>query len=817
MSWKTDFRYAVRSLRFSPGVTLVAVLTLAVGIAVTTAMFTVVDGVLLKPLRYPDADRIVALSTHWTDSGKTSPRTTGGDLEDERTDTASFEAFSYYSGAEVGVSLKNSAMFVGTYQVDPEFFRVFRVVPLAGRTFAADDAGRAAVVAVRFAEQNFGSAKAAIGEVIRTNGVFYQIVGVMPAMFQFPKQAEVWVAASPVPPNRARTAFNYYTVGKLKAGVSTTMADAHLAGIAARLASSYPDTNKNKTFVVRGLQDELAAPVRGSLLLLMGAVALVLLIACANVANLLLARAAGRTREIAVKCALGASRAAVVRQLLTESVVLALVAGAVGVVLAGFAVQAMLDISGRFLPATLLGDVRLDWRILLFAALASLGTSIIFGLAPAWQATKIDLQEALKQAAGRGSVGRERSRLRSGLVVAQIALSVTLAVGAGLLFRTLLALNSSDMGFRTQGILVTNAHAPARDSSSSNAESRFWGITLNDALRAGRFFDELLGRLRGLPNVSAAAGAMGLPAGEIGSNGYFAIEGKQTFGGDLRKLPYADFALASPGYFSTMGIALRAGRDFNEGDDYDHPFVVLISQSVATQNFPHEDPIGHRIQCGLDAPDKWMTIVGVVGDVRQDSPASTPGPELYMPLRQHPFQAREVQIVVRTNGDPAALIPAVQNTIRQMDPEVAMKSQTMTEVIGESVAAPRFRTVLAITFAGVALLLALAGMYAVMSYLTVQRTPEFAVRMALGARPTDVLRLVLERAARLGAIGVCLGVALSVLSDRLLATMLFGLKSTDPTTYVVVIALVLPVVIAAAAMPAWRASRVEPAVALRNE
>jgi predicted permease len=381
-------------------------------------------------------------------------------------------------------------------------------------------------------------------------------------------------------------------------------------------------------------------------------------------------------------------------------------------------------------------------------------------------------------------------------------LSVTLAVGAGLLFRTLLALNSSDMGFRSQGVLVTYAHMPAHD--------------LNDALRAGRFFDDLFARLRHLPGIVGAAGAMGLPTGQYSYSGSFAIEGKQTFGPDASKLPNAGFRLASPGYFSTLGIPLLSGRDFNESDDYDHPFVVLISHSLAVQNFPKDDPIGHRIQCGLDS-DKWMTVVGVVGDVRQSSPAATPAPELYMPLRQHPFFANEVQVVVRADGDPAKFIPAVQNTVRQMDPEVAMKFQTMPELIGNSVAAPRFRTVLAITFAGAALLLALAGMYAVMSYLTVQRTPEFGVRMALGARPANVLRLVLGRAAALGTVGVCCGIVLSVITGRLLATMLFGLKGTDIATYSLVIALVLPVVIAAAAVPAWRASRVDPIIALRNE
>lgn len=803
MSWRTDFRYAFRSLRFSPGFAVVAILTLAVGIAVVTAMFTVVDGVLLKPLRYPDADRIVAINTRWTNTGKTIPRTTGGDLLDQRSDTQSFETFSYYFGGEFGVQLSRSAEFTGTYLVDPDYFRVFGVQPLAGRTFTADDAGRSVVVGVDFARRNFGTAAAALRQVVRIEGVAYEIVGVMPPMFQFPERAQVWAATSPTPELLNRTAFNYKSIAKLRPGVSLEAADAHLAAMAARAAKEFPDSNHDKTYIVRGLQEQLSAPVRTSLWVLMGAVGFVLLIACANVANLMLARSTARVREMAIRCALGASRVAVVRQLLTESLVIAGAGGTVGVAFAVFAIRGMMQLSSKFLPPSLAAGISLDWRMLGFAALASLCTSVIFGMTPAWQATKVNVQEALKQASGRGSVGGERGMLRSGLVVAQIALSVTLAVGAGLLFRTLLTLNGTDIGVRADGVLVTYAHMPAH--------------TLDDALRAGRTFDDLFARLRALHGVTAAAGVMGLPLGEYGSNGNFAIEGKSTLAGDTGKLPHADWSLASSQYFSTMGIPLLAGRDFTEADDYEHPFVIIISKAVAERDFPRENPLGHRIMCGIDANARWMTIIGVVGDVRQDSVSETPGPALYMPLRQHPFMANQLEVVTRTGANPATLIPAVQSTIRQVNPEIAMKFDTMEGLVGDAVAAPRFRTILAMSFAGIALLLALAGMYAVMSYLTVQRTPEFGVRMALGARPLDVLRLVLGRAANLSAIGVGIGIALSIASSRLLATMLFGLKSTDPATYAIVAALALPVVVAAAALPAWRASRVEPVIALRNE
>ena len=802
MEMSANIRYASRMLRMNPGFAAVAIVTLALGIGATTAMFSVVDGVLLKSLRYPDAERIVAISTHWTDSGKLSQRTSGGDIEDLRAANDSFEAFSFYQGGEMGVQLSKGAEFVGTYQVDPEFFHVFAMPPVAGRTFTSGDAGRAAVVSAGFAQRNFGSLSGALGQPLHVEGTAYEIVGVMPPVFQFPGQAQVWAAVSPTPGNRNRTAYNYHSFAKLKPGISSAMASEHLLTIANRLGAVFPDTNRNKTFVAVPLQEQLAGSVRTTLLLLMGAVALVLLIACANVANLMLARAAARSRELAVRAALGAGRVRLIMQLLSESIVLAVAASALGLALASWGTKALLGVGARFVPAPLLGDISIDWRVLAFATVVSLATTILFGIAPAWQATRVDLQEAIKQGGTRGALGGGPSRLRNSLVVGQIALSLMLAIGAGLLVRTLLALHGTELGYRTEGILVVYAHAPAH--------------TLPEVLQAGRFFTDLDARLRQLPGVISAAGAMGLPAGQYSSDGSYAVEGKHSFEGDFRRLPYAVFRLASPAYFSTMGIPLRRGRDFNDGDAYDRPFVVVISESVAQQVFPGEDSIGHRIMCGLDSPN-WMTIVGVVGDVRQSSPAAQPGPELYMPLLQHPFMANEQQVVVRTSGNPEALIPAVQHTIREMNPEVATKFTTMDELVSDSISAQRFRTALISSFAGLALLLALSGMYAVMSYITARRIPEFGLRSALGAQRGNILALVLRGAARLAVMGVVIGVLLSVLSGRLLSTMLYGVKSTDIATYILVTAIVLPVIVLAAALPAWQASRVDPLIALRNE
>ena len=804
-----DFRYGLRVLRKSPSFTAVAVLTLALGIGATTSMFTILDGVVLKPLRYPDASRIVAINTHWTESGEDNSLTTGGDIQDIRGVDA-FEAFSYYHGGEMGVQLSRGAEFVGVFLVDPDFFRVFAVPPVVGRTFVGDDAKRSAVVSAGFAKDNFGTLSAALGQTVGIDKTLYEIVGVMPPMFQFPRHAQVWAATSPIPWNHNRGGFNFHSVAKLLPGLSVKNADAQLASLGNRLAAEFPDSNRNRIFTARPLQDELAAPVRSTLFLLMGAVGLVLIIACANVANLMLARATARVREIAVRSVLGAGRRRIVAQLFLESTALALAAAVLGAGIAVWATKALLAIGARFVPAPLLSEIQFDWRVLVFATAISLFASILFGTAPAWQACRVDLQRSLKQSGDRG-LASGSSRLRSSLVIAQIALSLMLAVSAGLLIRTLVALQRSQLGYRTEGVLVVYADVPAR--------------TLPEALDAGRIFDDLFVRLRELPGVISSAGAMGLPTGQYDSSGSFAIEGRQSFfdangqpikGVSFSDLPHGGFRLASPQYFATMGIPLLRGRDFNDGDLYDHPFVAIVSESLARQDFPNEDPIGHRIQCGLDSPN-WMTVVGVVGDVRQYSPATQPGPEIYMALRQHPFTANEEEVVIRTAGDAEMLIPIVQKTIHNLDPGIAMKFTTMSKLVSDSIGAQRFRTALASIFAVLAVLLALSGMYAVMSYVTAQRTAEFGLRSALGAQQGNLVLLVLRGAAGIAGAGIAIGVFLSVATGHLLSSMLFGVKNLDPVTYALVIAIVVPVILLASAIPARRAMRVDPMVALRYE
>ena len=806
---RRDLRLAVRTLRRAPGFTAAIVLTLALGVGANTAMFSVISGVVLKPLGYPDADRIVVVLNRWTDTGQTQPNLAGGDEIDIRARRGTFDALAYYQGGEVGVRIADRAEFTGTVFVHPDFFRVFGVPPAAGRLFNRDDAQRSAIVSLGFAERNFRSAAGALEQPLSIGSRPYEIVGVMPVAMRFPARTEVWAAAPVEPNNRNRGGHNYLAVGRLAPGVSLEAANADLSALAIQLARSFPDTNLRKTFVAVPLRDNLVSRVRATLFVMMGAVALVLLIACANVANLILARASGRSRELAVRAALGAGRRHVVSQLLAESLVLALVGGAVGLLFARVGLETLLRFGSRYVPLPRLDDVQTDGRVLLFTAAVSVLTAVAFGLVPARQASRGDVSAALNQSGARGTLGAGSSRIRNGLVVVQIALSFILAINAGLLFRSFAALTDTPLGFRTQGILVAYANAPARGSIFDQSG-------LDDYLRVGQLFADVFARLGQIPGVISAGGAMGLPTGQYDSNGSYAVEGKQTFGGDFHRLPSAGFRLASPGYFRTMAIPVLRGREFDDGDRYERPFVAVISESLARESFGAGDPIGHRIMCGFDS-DKWMTIVGVVGDVRQASPASPPGPQLYMPLRQHPYAATNVQMVMRTSVAPESLIGAVRQTVRSMRPDVAMKFTTMEASVNDSIAAPRFRMTLVSTFATLALMLAVAGMYAVMSYVTAQRTSEFGLRVALGAKAADVVRLVLRGAARLVAVGVALGLALALATSRIVTNMLFGITPMDTQAYAGALLLALPLTFLAAIVPAIRAARVDPMIALREQ
>jgi putative ABC transport system permease protein len=801
-----EIGHAVRALGRAPLFTAVAALTLALGIGAAAALFSVVDAIVLKPLGYPDSARIVAIASRMAD--RDVPQLAGGDEIDIAAERGILDPVAYYFGGEMGVQLGDHAEFVGIRLVHPDFFDVFGVAPLAGRRFTSDDAERSAIVSKGFAERNFGGAAAALTRSLFIESRSYEIVGVMPATMQFPERTDVWAAAPRDPPNRSRTGRSYRVVARLARGQSLAQADARLAILGERLAADFPLSNQGKTFVATPLRDTLAGPVRPTLYVLVGAVALLLLIGCANVASLILARGESRMREIAVRAALGASRRRITGELLVESLVLASIACVLGVLIANAVVRLLLPVAIASVPLPRLQEIAIDWRVVAFAIAVSVLTTIACGLMPALRASRVAVADALNRG-GRGTLAG-RSAVRDGLVVAQVALSCLLAVHAVLFLRSFVRLTDEPLGFERGGVLVIYAHAPARAPHSDRSG-------FDEYLRVGRFFDDVLARLRRVPNVIGAAAVMGLPTGQYDANGAFAIEGRHSFDGDPRVLPTAGFRLASPRYFATLGVPLVRGREFTDDDVHGRPNVAVVSQTLARQTFGGEDPIGHRIVCGIEKPAKWMTIVGVVGDVRQASPASAPAPEVYMPLRQHPYLANEVQLIVRGRIAPESLVPPVRDIVRGMNPDVAMKFTTLEASVGNSIAAPRFRATLVSAFAAFALALALAGIYAAVSDVTAQRTAEFGLRMAVGARTPDVVGLVLAGAGRLTIVGVVVGVLLSRATSRIVAALLFGVTTTDLTTYVGVFLLAPPLVVAAALIPALRAARVDPLAALRAE
>jgi putative ABC transport system permease protein len=794
-----DLRYAARTLSHAPTFTVIAALTIALGIGATTAIFSVVDGVLLKPLNYPKPDRVVRLLTHWTKTGNTGGNLAGGDLVEVRDHAGIFEAFSRFNGDEIAVRTGNRSELVGTWSVNTPFFQVLGVPPAAGRWFRRDDVDRAAVVSMGFANDRFGSPAAALGQTLVVDATAYQVVGVMPAGFYFPQLAEIWLAGADQPSNMNHSGHNYPVIARLRPAVSRDTADAAMATVSRRLAQAFRDSNKDKTVIALPLQEYLVGPTRNTLYLLIGAVALLFMIACANVANLLLARAAVRSREMALRAALGADRWRIVRQLVVESLLLAAIGGTAGLALAYLGTPSLVRVAPIDLPR--LDEIAVDRTVLIFSAIVSVLASLVFGLVPSWQASKVDLRERLVEGGAHGSIGAASNRLRNGLAVAEIALAVVLAVAGGLLFRSFVALSTTDLGYRTASIMLVKASAPTAE-----------GIPA--ARKTVARYERVLTALASIPGVEAVSATVGWPMGMYLSNGSFAVEGRHTFAPG-QDLPYANFRLTSPGYFKTMGIALKRGRDFTERDGYDDPFVVIISEALAREVFPNQDPLGHRIQCGYDSLN-YMTIVGVVADIREN-PGTAPTNELFMALAQHPLPATQAALVIRSAIAPQVLIGTVRERIRLTDPEVATKFTALESLAQDSIAASRFRTWLVGTFAALALLLAVAGIYGLLTYLTAQRTPELGVRMALGAGRGRVIGLVLWRAATLGGAGLAIGVVLALASSRAISSMMFGTEPLDPLTYAGVLSAVLIVTLAAAAVPAWRASRIDPVRVLRDQ
>jgi len=806
-----DVRYAWRSMRRQPAFVALAVGTLALGIGANAAIFSVVNAVLLRPLRYQQPERIVAINNLWRKS-TVSSSISAPDFHDWHDTASSFAAMAYYAGGETSVSVSGAADYGTVIRVTPGFFTVFGAGPSMGRLFESADetpgSPFTAIISHDFWMRRFGGRPDAIGSTASFGERTFTIVGVMPPGFRFPTRTDLWYPAWVQPETTSRGAHNFRVVARLKDDVALTQAQAEMTALAARLEQAYPATKREKGVVIVPLQEQLVGDTRPTLNLLAGAVGLVLLIACANVANLLLARATARRSELGVRAALGASRGRLVAQLVTESALLALTAGALGLVLARWSMAAVVAAAPSGLPR--LGEVGIDGRVLLFALAVSIASSLVFGVMPALQASRVDLNQSLRQGGRGGALGGGGARLRSVLVVAEIALAVALVVGASLLVRSFIALGHVSLGFSADHLLVLETSVPTRIDLRNIA----------GAQRATAFYAGVLTRMASVPGVTSVAGIRGLPAarGRFGheSNGGYWLEGGQDPSVAGVRLPQAAFTVITPDYFKTMQIPLRRGRDFSMRDRYDAPLVVIVNEALARQAFGDADPIGRNLACGMDSP-KFMTIIGVVGDVRSSDPSKQPGPEIYLPFEQHPVTATSLALVARTATEPMNVANTFREIIRSVNGDVPVRTSTMNDALSISVATPRFRTLLIGVFAFFALALAIAGVYGVMAYAVSRRTSEIGVRMAMGAASTDILRLVMAQGLRLALTGIAIGCALAYALAQLLRGMLFAVAPADPVVFVAVPLALLATVAAATAVPALRAARVDPMEALRAE
>ena len=795
-----DLKFALRSLRKNWGFTLLAVVVMALGIGANTAVFSVVHAVLLKPLAYSNPEQIVTLSSLWRKSGGHG-QVSAPDFHDWHDQSTAFSNMAYYDADSTAATTGTSAEYAQVAEVTPEFFRVFGVEPVEGRLFSAEEekAGGAGAVLISYAywRAHFGANAGALGQGVRLLGKSFRVAGVLPPQFHFPPETDIWLPANVVyPETESRGAHNYRVVGRLKPDVSLEQAQAQMTAIGARLEQQYKDSNAGKSVAVTRMRDEMVRNVKLTLYLLLGAVALVLLIGCANVANLLLARATARTREIAIRAAVGASRGRIVRQLITESLVLALIAGAAGLLLAKWGSDALVALAPGNVPR--LAESGIDGWVLAFTLGISVAASLLFGLAPALQISRVDLSETLKQGATRAVGGGHAGRMRAALVVVEVALSVVLLAGAGLLMRSFAALQSVTLGFEPEHVLVMESSVPSAG--------------LESARRATRFYKDLLADLATLPGVSAVGGTRGTP-GAVSSDGSYVIDHLGQFNVSA---PQAVLSVVTPGAFAALGIPLKRGRDFNASDSYEQPFTAVINEALARKSFGGQNPLGRTIYCGLDSM-KPMTIVGVVGDVRQYGPATEPWPEIVMPYEQHPQTATALSLVVRTSGGGTALWGPIQRKVRARSAEVPVKFTSMEELLAENTAAPRFRTLLLGLFAAIAVCLAMAGVYGVVAYSVGQRAGEIGLRMALGASTGNVLRLILGQGIALTGIGLAVGLTAAAAATRWLASMLFEVKAFDPATYAGVAALIGVVSLAASYIPARRAAHLDPASALRRD
>ena len=820
-----DLRYAVRQLFKNPGFAAIAVLTLALGIGANTAIFSVVNAVLLKPLPFPAPQQLLAAGMTNTNDG--SPRDELGSLSypdyfDFRKENRTLASLAIYRNETVAFNDANGAQSLVGIKCSGDFFDVLGIKPIIGRGFGRVDeaagggpGGYKVILSYNFWQRHFGGDKNVLGRRIELDRRPCTVIGVMPVRFQFPIQTdpiEFYItiagdatsndASKPVTEQRGNHSLE--SIARLRPGISMAQAQADLSTIATRLEKQYPDTNTAFGALVKPLREDLVGDVRAALYVLFGAVVCVLLIANANVANLLLARASVRGKEIALRAALGASRSRIVRQLLTESVLLSALGGLGGLLLAQWGTDALIKTVPQNIPR--IGDIQLDAPVLAFTILVSLATGIIFGLVPAWQASHVDLNSALKTGTRGGSESGHKGRFRNGLVMAEVALALVLLISAGLLIQSFARLGQVQTGLQPDRLLTARIGLPG--SAYPKSENII------------AFFDKLMPKIRALPEVESVSTIMPLPLSSSNMVTDFDIVEHSLPEGQR---PAAPARVAGTDYFKTVGIPVRQGRAFDEHDTFNSAPVVIVNELFASKYFPGQNALGKRITPGFavdggpDDKPKVREIIGVVGNVKHRSLRNDDTPEMYLPQSQIPFEF--LTLVVRTRvANPASLTAAIRTQLAAVDPDIPLTNvRVFEEYISRSLARPRFNALLLSIFASTALLLTAIGIYGVMAYSVVQRTNEIGIRMALGAEQSSIFRLIVGQAMTLVAISLVVGLVAAFAATRLLNSLLFGVGAWDPITFSVIVLLIAGVAFLAAWLPARRAARVDPMIALRSE
>jgi putative ABC transport system permease protein len=805
-----DVRYACRSLGNHPGFAIVVILTLALGIGANAAIFSVVNAVLLRPLPYHDADRLVVIWGDLHRPGVNEIPASAGEFVDYRDRAHAFEHVAAYDTLGFNLTGIGEPERLDGAVVTASLFPLLGASAQVGRTFlsAEEQPGREQVVVLSHAlwQRRFKGDAAIVGQMVVLDGTPVQVVGVMPATFQYPDAGvEIWkpmLLDAEALSEDNRGSHGYTALARLKPGVTLAQAQADLAAVTATFKAEHPGNYRGGFSAnLRLLQAEIVGDTARPLLILLGAVAVVLLIACANVANLLLARAASRRREIALRTALGASRGRLVRQLLTESVLIAIVGGVIGLVLASWGVDLLIASAPETIPR--FREVGVDRRVVLFTAIVSLGTGLLFGIVPALRAAGAPLNETLKDG---GRVGDSAAHGRAGrlLVISEVALSLVLLIGAGLLIHSFARVQNVEPGFDARNVLTLRLALP---------ESRYSTFQKGDA-----FFDELFTALRSRPDVRGVAAANALPFSGLGGSRTFHIEGREP------KRPEdqteEQLRIVTDGYFATMRIPVVKGREFSDRDTLSGPRVAVVNEALARKHWPNESPIGRRVGFSRDEP-QWYEIVGIVGNIKHRGLDAADRPELYVPSRQPLFAnwtVRPMYVAVRTDADPQAVAATVRRELARVDRDQPISDmRTMDERIGRSLAGRRFNMVLLAVFASLALTLAGIGIYGIVAYSVTERTHEIGVRLALGAQRRDVMAMIVAQGMVLTMIGTAVGVVSALLVTRMMSSLLFGVSAADPVTFVVIPVLLAAVAFVACSVPARRATRVDPLVALRAE